>query len=147
MFPADLGYSLSELALCCGFQHEKEIGEERGSWGLLLFLLFVFLSFFFFLPKMLFGQVPFQNLADVQSNSQCLSKGHGSWTPNPPRRRPGTKPWQRAPLWGFGSVQSNRSSQAEPNNSKMPLLLPLSHLPPSQHGCSQASCSHLGRTA
>ena len=88
---------------------------------------------------MLFGQDPFQNLADVQSNSQCLSKGMVQLLdPNLPLRRPGTKPWQRAQLWGFGSMQSNQSSRAQLSNSRMLLLLPPSH--PCQCGCSQAVC-------
>lgn len=130
-------FSLWACHVLWGFSMRKKLGRRLVPGA--CFFFFSFLSFLFS-QKMIFGQDPFQNLADNQSNSQCLSKGPRSWTPSSPCRRPGTKPWQRAQLWGFDSVQTNRWSQAKGSNSKTFLLLLLSHLPPCQHGCSQALC-------
>lgn len=91
---------------------------------------------------MLFGQDPFQNLADVQSNSQCLSKGCGM-VPGPqtcitggPALRPG-RGLSSGDLVQCSQIHHLRLNWVTPRCS---CCCRLSHLPPCQHGCSQALC-------
>lgn len=119
--------------MCCGFQHEEEIVEERDSWGLLFFSSF----FFLFSPKCFLAWI----LSKIWLTfSQIASAWVWFLNPNPPLRGLSTKPWQRAQLWGSGLVKPYQSSQAELSNCKMLLLLLLSHLAPCPCGCSQALC-------
>lgn len=91
---------------------------------------------------MLFGQDPFQNLADVQSNSQCLSKGRGV-VPGPqtcitggPALRPG-RGLSSGDLVQCSQIHHLRLNWVTPRCS---CCCRLSRLPPCQHGCSQALC-------